>query len=92
MFLFTMPANYKMKKTKKNIEIDSYKFIIIVLLIIIIFLCTITYCNYKIKDIEIDYYKDQMNSFCELSEFYQGDIYPHMYPCEKWLLSGEELK
>jgi hypothetical protein len=30
--------------------------------------------------------KRQMISFCKISELYNKEIYPDIYPCEKWIL------
>jgi len=80
-----------MEKDIKQIErtVKNYKRMFGVL-IIILFVCgsILIFASFnKIKlELQRDYYKDQMLSFCRQVEFYNNLQYPFMYPCERWVV------
>ena len=60
--------------------------ILIILGFSIIFISILyTYDNSQANRI-VDYYKEQMVSFCEIAEYYNSETYPNMYPCNKWII------
>jgi len=42
--------------------------------------------DYIVNKAQVEYYKAQMLAFCEIAQQYNQDVYPSMYPCERWLV------
>jgi len=64
-------------------RIPFFTICILLIFILGIFLFLYSFNNTKLE-LQRDYYKDQMLSFCELTKNYQQNSSPCMYPCERW--------
>lgn len=74
----------------KNKYLIGFLLILFFLLFTLLVLVSFKSGYQKIQKIKTDYYRNQMLSFCKITEIDNNIKYPGIYPCEKWLLSGDK--
>lgn len=87
----TSDTTQQIKEPMNAFYSEYFKWILIIVFCIILFLMFVYFIGHSIyaygeRGRQIEYYKSQMLSFCEISKIYNEELYPNMYPCERWLL------
>lgn len=83
-----------MKINSWNNSLDSMIVILLSLGLMVIVIYSVVAIVHSEKEIfnsriKIFYYQKQMINFCKITELYNNETFPEMYPCEKWILQGD---